>query len=173
MQRVTDILKDVGLIDATHFTQEARDRGTAVHLATQLHDEGDLDEDYQWGDRKAQLRFQAYQKFRREMKVNIIEIELELVHPVLGYVGHVDRLCEINGLRGVLDIKPPGQHAWHPLQLAAYQQAAPGGVKEWPACWNLYLGEGTYHLEPRRNLIQPWYVFRAALTVAQFKESTK
>ena len=39
---VTQILKDAGLIDTTWYTDEARQRGRAVHLAAQFLDEDDL-----------------------------------------------------------------------------------------------------------------------------------
>ena len=37
---VTEILRSVGLIDATWYTEEARQRGTAVHLACEYWDSG-------------------------------------------------------------------------------------------------------------------------------------
>ncbi len=170
MERVTDILRKAGHVDASHFTPEARDRGTAVHLATQLHDEGALDTDYEWGDAKAQARFQAYERFLREMNVEILGIEIEVVHPVLDYIGHLDRLVAINGLRGVLDIKPPGKERWHALQLSAYQQAAGGGVQDWPNRWNLYLAEGKYQLDRKKtSMMDDWNVFRAALTTVRWR----
>jgi hypothetical protein len=42
---VTTILKSVGLIDASFYTIEGRERGSAVHLACEYFDQGDLDED--------------------------------------------------------------------------------------------------------------------------------
>ena len=36
---VTQILKTCGLIDDTWYTEKGRQRGQAVHLATQLYDE--------------------------------------------------------------------------------------------------------------------------------------
>lgn len=167
MLRVTDVLKAAGLIDPTWFTQEARDRGQAVHLATELHDQGELDESQPWGDAKAVKRFQTYQRFRREKNCNIIAVEHEITHP-LGFAGRMDRLVEMDSRRGVLDIKPPGESAWHPIQLAAYQA---GAGPEWPCRWNLYLGETSYRLVERKNP-HDWNVFKAALILAQFKEST-
>ena len=170
--RVTDVLREAGLVDVSHFTQEARDRGTAVHLATELHDRGELDETKPWGDEKAHGRLAAYKRFLRECNVKILAIEVEVLHPVLFYVGHLDRLVEINGLRGIMDIKPPGKSKWHGVQLAAYQAAAEGGARAWPHRWNLYLGDDDYRLHPwnKPEHAIHWSVFRAALTITQFKE---
>ena len=60
---VTQILKDAGLIDTTWYTDEARERGRAVHLATQFLDEDDLDWDTvlpQYGGYLA-----AWERFKR------------------------------------------------------------------------------------------------------------
>ena len=42
---VTEILKDVGLIDTTFFAPEHAERGTRVHEATVFWDETGMDDD--------------------------------------------------------------------------------------------------------------------------------
>ncbi len=184
MLRVTDIIRDCGIVDTTYFTDEARDRGTAVHAATQLSDEGRLDED-SIVDPIISDRLQGYRNWRVDMPWWRIDLrEFECKHPLYGYVGHPDILAHNlqDPFEAVIDIKPPGEMDWHGLQLAAYQRAI---VAEWDAHgsiqrdnhlplrrFNLYLGAGigrNYKLVPRTEP-KDWNVFYAAYVVAKFKE---
>jgi len=172
MISVTKVLTLAGLIDTTWFTVEGRDRGSAVHRATHIHDtpgRGELDEE-SIDDERVRARYSQYCKFIDETGWEIVESEKRLVHPTYELVGHVDKIMQRNGHQAVCDIKPPGEYAWHGLQLAAYAKLAQASGYQVPMLrYNLYLGDKGYKLVPRINPTD-WSVFRAAMTVAQFKE---
>lgn len=163
LPHVTDILRDAGLIDATWFTDWSRDRGTAVHEATRYDDEGDLDESSI--DPAVAPRLAAYRAFRRDAQPVIHAIELPVEHDLHGYCGTVDRVVEIAGRRGVLDIKPPSREPWHALQLAAYAACFDTAMRR----WSLHLHDDeTYRLVEHtdRNDAR---VFSAALTLVKWR----
>ena len=168
--RVTETLHRNGpIIDTAHFTEYHRERGTGVHRACQLWDEGDLDEGSLTPD--IAPRFAQYVAFRHELRPEIIATELEVRHPVLGYEGRLDRVMKINGRLGVVDIKGPTENPWHALQLAAYSQAygSMRGVLRGLARWNLYLHDDRSRLVERTDR-HDFEVFYAAHTVAQWRE---
>lgn len=169
LPHVTDILAGVGIIDTSWFTDYARDRGTAVHLAAQYLDEGTLDRSTL--DPAVRVRLRGYEQFLKEVEPEILHTELALEHKAFRYCGTTDRVVIINGRWGVLDIKPPAQEPWHGLQLAAYLEATknqigtPKGHSD--GRWSLHLGDGSYKLIPHhgpkgRN---DWPVFMSALNL--------
>jgi hypothetical protein len=162
--RVTDILREAGLIDATWYTTQGRDLGTAVHAASAYLDEGRLD----WStvDPLVAPRLRSYQKFLEEMRPAIVSIEETVANPTLGYIGHVDRTLEINGRFGVLDLKSPARAPWHPIQLALYAGCYRGPV----ARWNLYLSDTNYQLVEHRGR-RDWEVAKAAITLASWRRN--
>jgi hypothetical protein len=143
---VTAILKDAGLINVEWFTEEMRDRGSAVHLATQYLDEGDLDEDSVLDDGVA-AKVEQYKRFKKESGVMIYGIEEEVFHKTLKYQGRVDRRVLINDRMGVLDIKGVAEAEWHGAQLAAYAKCYNVPL----ARWNLYLHTDRYRLIERKD----------------------
>lgn len=74
------------------------DLGTAVHLATQFYDEGDLDADSLPEQVGPYLR--AYAKFLRDSGARWTHIEQMAHHPAYGYAGKPDRAGYLSGLRG-------------------------------------------------------------------------
>ena len=173
---VTEILGLAGVIDTTWYTEVGRDRGTAVHQATVMVDEGDLEDSWlQSTDEQTRKRVEAYIRFRSEVDCSIIKAEFEVVHPTYNYVGHPDRLLTINGQLAVLDIKPPNAERWHGAQLAGYQRAIVSSMDDVgiPTRYNLYLKDnGTYKLEPRRKPLD-WKRFHAALIMAQWNKEAR
>lgn len=161
---VTDILQAAGLVDPTWFTDDARDLGTAVHIACHYLDEGDLD----WNsiNPNVVLRVRQYQKFRDDMKPEILSIEEDVINEAFHYCGRLDRRLRINGREGVLDMKGPGRFPWQAIQCAMYA-----------ACFNQLLARWTLHLSDERYLLiehkgrQDWEIAKAALTLAMWKEA--
>lgn len=169
LPHVTDIIKDAGLIDTKWFTGLGRDRGTALHLATQLIDEGDL-------DRSSLDPFivggvAAYERFLAEMGPVILTTEEPVEHAAYRYCGTLDRRILLpyagDGMRPtVLDIKRGGPASWHPIQLAAYAHCFPGPL----ARANLYLSEtGTYKLVEHNASDGAWITFKACLTLHNWR----
>lgn len=159
---VTAILKEVGLISVEWCKDYDRDRGTAVHAATHLHDEDDLD----WStlDDCVAPRLAQWQRFRMEVGPEILSIEERVINEGLRYCGRLDRRVVIRGREGVLDIKGTTPDLFHGPQLAAYAAC----FKRPLARWNLYLSDDRYRLIERVDR-SDWKVFVGALSIYNFK----
>lgn len=120
MLRVTEILKAVGLIDTSFLTEHGADRGTAVHETIDLDIRGDLDEDSIHPEVAPYL--ESFRRWRRESDgIVVLESEIELRHPVFGFMGHPDLIAKTPKLpRLIVDYKSGTAVRWHPLQTAGY-----------------------------------------------------
>ncbi len=118
LPHVTDVIKAAGLIDTEWLTDYARDRGTAVHLATALLHENDLDEESL--DPAVALFLPAYKAFLRDVNPENIGCELPLENKELGYCGTADRHWKLHGRYGICDLKTGPESPWHKLQTAGY-----------------------------------------------------
>ena len=168
---VTQILKDAGLIDTTWFTDEARERGRAVHLSTQFLDEDDLDWDTVLPPYRGYVA--AWQRFKQESHFVIsrdsegkLLIEYLLFQPVSGYCGMLDRVGTIGTTEYLIDIKTGDPQGWHGYQLAAYSQCLPN-----PHCrkrMTVHLrANGSYSTREHAltAFAYDWQVFAAAAVV--------
>jgi hypothetical protein len=159
---VTDVLAKAGLIDATFFTQVARDVGTAVHAAAHYLDEGTLD--FRTLDPVIAPRLRSYQRFLDEMKPVILGIEETVQHEVYRYQGTLDRRVQLNGREAVIDLKGPYQAPWQAIQVAAY-----AGTFERPMDrYTLHLDDEKYQLVQHRGR-RDFDVFKAALTLSAWR----
>jgi hypothetical protein len=163
LPHVTTILRRAGLVDAAWFTDEARDRGSALHSATQFLDEGDLD----WDTVDASIvqRLVRYQEFLEEVRPVMIAVEESVTNEALQYCGTLDRRLYIHDREGVLDIKPPTKCAWHGVQVAMYASCFDRPL----ARWTLHLGDERYQLMEHKSR-EDWQVAKAALVIAAWKE---
>ncbi len=169
LPHVTEILKAAGLVSTDFIPEQARDLGSAVHLATQYLDEGDLDVDSL--DPRVALRVASYQKFLDEVKPEILGIEMSIVNSIYHYCGTLDRVIKLqDGRVGILDIKGVCASDWHGLQLSAYQCASPPMilVDGLAYRWNLYLRDDGYKLVERTRR-DDWPAFVAALTLFNWR----
>ncbi len=85
---ITGILKACGYIDTSYYTEEARDRGSHVHLAIKFLNKGTLD----WNtviDRYIGY-VSAYEKFVRDWNVKVRIFETPMYHPELLFGGTPD-----------------------------------------------------------------------------------
>jgi hypothetical protein len=151
--------------------------GQAVHLACELDDLGELDEETL--DDELAPFLSAWRKFKAENKVRIVMNEQRLYHPTLGYAGTIDRMAwlEVVGPENwALDIKTSlaGDPSYG-VQLAGYQglleaQGEPiadqrrGSIHLYP--------DATYKLVEYRNPNDA-ACFRALLSVHQWKQNAK
>jgi hypothetical protein len=159
---VTEVLRDLRLIDDTWFTEAGRQRGTDVHAATVLLDEGDLD--------RASINEEtapyvhAYERFLLEHRPSWEYTEHRVCHyeeyydavgitggpPVVNaYAGTLDRAGLIGPKRVVLDIKT-GAYGAVGLQTAAYRRALPEWLSWRRAALRLF-SDGHYELEMLRD----------------------
>lgn len=120
----TQILRAEGYYDTRWFTQESRDRGSAVHLAIQLLEEGRLD----WAtvDEVVLPYVRAYEAFRNEMDFVPIFIEAMGCHPIYLYAGRPDVVGILNDNELTIpDYKTGVRQDWMALQLAGYAELLP------------------------------------------------
>lgn len=166
---VTTALKEAGLIDTTWFSDAAAERGTYVHAACDLLDDGNLGECLP----EHAGYVAAYQQFLDDIEPQWHQREQMVYDEVRGYAGKLDRAGYINDQWTVVDIKTGPKSPWHGLQLAAYARLALSpdrNVKPWRRA--LYLTKhGQYALEPYTNSRTEEGIFLAALTVAQFRRA--
>lgn len=115
---VTGILKAQGFIDDTWFTEDARLRGTYVHLACHLYDKGTLDIDEL--DPALRPYLDAYIRFKTETGFQVLESEVPRYHPQYLYAGTPDKIGILNG-DALIDLKSGALSPWTALQTAAYE----------------------------------------------------
>jgi RecB family exonuclease len=165
---VTQALTEAGFIDTRWYSDEAAQRGTAVHAAVQrFHDCGEVATD----DACAPF-FDAYLSFQMQAGFDVHATEERICDPVMGYAGTLDLRGRFRSQASgvdVVDIKTGAIPAWVGYQTAAYARCIDGTATARARRWALNLrADGTYRLEPltKRTDTQ---VFLAALTVAQAK----
>lgn len=171
---VTQAIKIAGLMgDTSLYTDQARDRGTAVHSMVEYFDQGDLELDTL--DPALMGYLDAYRLFLADYEPEWQLIEAQRADTTLRYAGTVDRAGMLKGIKHpvVLDVKSGSPEAWHPIQLSAYKHLV---AMELAAAlivrFALYLSaDGRYRLEPFPLADGPdWQIFCAALALAQWKE---
>jgi hypothetical protein len=174
---VTQVLKplyDFSRVDPAMLQAKAA-LGTAVHLACELLDNDDLDEESE--DGRAALEplagyLAGYKKFKSDKKPVVLENETRLFHPVHRYAGTIDRRFELEG--DVWDVDLKSTVAMSPivgLQTAAYTEmfkasgrtarARRGALQLFP--------DGKYKLWEFKDP-SDFSVFLSLLTVQRFKE---
>ena len=97
----TTILKDLGLINGTYHNDYARDLGSNVHLATQLHDEGDLGEI----DPSIEPYLTAYKKFLAESDFIPELIEVPMANHIHHYGTTIDRIGAFSSGDALLELQ--------------------------------------------------------------------
>jgi hypothetical protein len=152
--------------------ERAKRRGTAVHLACQFDDEGDLD--LSTVDEKVLPRLLAWRKFKSEMQVKIVDSEKVVDHKMLHYAGTLDRTAYIGFDFYVLDLKSSDfAEPAHHVQTAAYQSALlgpgiPVGIKRASVILN---DDGTYRFNPAtRSFSEDFSTFASCLNIYRWKE---
>lgn len=116
LPHITGLLEAAGLIDPTHYTEESRIRGTAVHDLTRDFDLGALPVDGCQSVYRPYLL--AHAAAIGMLKPEILAIEQPAVHPIYRYGGRADRVLKVNGLRGVYEIKSGVREKAHQVQTA-------------------------------------------------------
>ncbi len=163
LPHVTKILMDSGLVDARWYTDEARDRGSALHKATEFYDQGELD--YESVDELLVNKLAAYMKFIEDKQPKIIAIEEKVRYP-RSYQGTLDRRLYMNDRECIFDIKSGVASPADRLQLAGYALTFERPMQR----WNLYLGYGSnYRLVQHKNTREDDADWRACLRVARLR----
>ena len=156
---VTGILREMGFIDDTYFTEDSAARGTAVHRATELYDLGTLDEDSL--DPRLVDYLEGWKRFRKETGFLPTSIEGR-GWSKFGYAGTFDRIgVTDNASIVLLDIKSSMYVPdWIGLQLGGYLQIIAERMTHKPflpyeEIWSVHLSFGGHfkieRWEDRRN----------------------
>ena len=117
---VTEVLRETGFLDPTKYREAARERGSEVHMALRMIDEGlATPEMYRGWKHEGYVR--AWVAFRHEVDVSFDVIEKPIGWLSLMSAGTPDRVGMLMRERSVLDLKTGGAEPWHRLQLAGYQ----------------------------------------------------
>lgn len=120
-------LKDVGS-KADEIRDEAGRRGSTVHQLTENYDNGFevallSDENKPRYSLEEWKMFEKYVEFSNIHQPNQELIEQQIISAKLKVAGTIDRVCEINGKKYLLDIKTSnGIYNSYWLQLAAYRE---------------------------------------------------
>jgi hypothetical protein len=166
---VTTVLRAAGLIDFSGVPlpvlDPARERGTRVHLATELDDRGELDIGSVIPEELGYL--DAYRRFKREAGFIATSIEQRVYSHRYWYAGTLDRIGLMRKKRCLLDIKTGAPQRAVGPQTAAYKAALPMNVMPRFA---VYLQpDGSYQLASL-NDSDDLAVFLAALRLVTWRK---
>jgi RecB family exonuclease len=169
---VTQVLKAAGMIDDQWFDEWSRERGKAVHKATELNDRGELDESTI--DPRIAGYLDAWRRFIFETGWKSNEIEKLVFSRFAWFAGTLDRIGRFPTDRGlsIVDIKTGTPTRADQLQVAAYEKAY-NSMDDGIRCGRsmaVYLREnGTYTKGNEADYQRDVSVFLAALTVSRWK----
>ena len=175
---VTEAMDAVGLTDFSMIKpdvlEHARQRGTAVHQACHFLDEGDLD----WATVSPEIEpyVRAWERFKADTGITLVEIEKPRYHATLGLAGTPDRVVILGGKKGIIDLKTYDPDENTGVQLAGYSflEFGPQPIYDVPERWGLWLkDDGRYKLTPPYTDRGHEAVILAALVIAKFKRSQK
>lgn len=143
------------------------DLGRRVHLACELLDDDDLDEDSIEDDVAGYL--QAYRLFKTETRAEILLNEQRVFDPLYNFAGTLDRVYRLDGFKWLTDLKTciATPMSAGP-QTAAYMRALGDTTVTRRAALRLR-PDGTYRFE---RLTDPddWAAFVACLSLKRFLE---
>jgi RecB family exonuclease len=162
---VTQLLKEVGIIETRWFPPGSAERGQEIHKITESIDRGSvIPHSVENGPHNAYIS--AYRQFLMETSVKIRDIEKIVVHCPFKYAGTIDRLAIIDNENTIIDIKSGQVQDWHGIQLAAYNLAL---GSEDQKLYGLYLRKtGKYYLK-EYNAKHYAEIFLTALKVFRWK----
>lgn len=120
---LTRLLEQEGAIDTRFYTEEGKLRGSMVHVATKLDEEGEFDAGkipQQW------LGYvDAWRQFKDETGFVVQHAEYRTCNESLGVACTIDRLGgfpDCTGTRWIIELKTGSPEAWNWLQLAGQRE---------------------------------------------------
>ena len=161
---VTTILNS--LTDYSFVNKELLERaanfGTAVHKATELYDQNNLD--FNGLDESLLPYVEAWDMFLHDYKPEILSIE-QRIASIYGYAGTLDRYVAIDGQRFIIDIKSGTVvPKYTGLQLSAYSQAVIEGGGKVDERYVIHLQPCRYKVIPFNNP-NDFTIFKSALNL--------
>ena len=173
---VTTVLESVGISDFSNVPEDtlkyAADRGTAIHLACEYHDNDELEEVPQ----VIKPYFDQYIKFLSDFDVEIVEVEKKVFCEKYLYAGTLDRIAilkKVSDQPVLFDIKTGQPSIAHQIQTAAYEYAYKQDKRSKMDRYTLYLSSDGYKVSEPYKSRQDFDVFLAALTVHNYKKRSK
>lgn len=174
---VTQAMNAAGLTDFSKIKpdvlEHAIQRGVAVHAACHYIDECDLN----WATVSPEIEpyVRAWDRFKADTKLVLVEIEKPRYHATLGFAGTPDRVVNLYPHKGIIDLKTydPGDAVG--VQLAGYSflEFGPQPVYNAPKRWGLWLkDDGKYKMTEFTDRGDE-AVFMACLTICKFKMANK
>lgn len=162
---VTSIIRSAGLMgDTSYFTDFARDRGTAVHLAIELLEQDDLDRSSL--DDVTSPYVEAWERFKSEAGYVSEKQELKIHNKTYNYAGTADQVGNIGKDTVLIDIKTGVYQKWWALQCAAYNE-----VTKCKRRLSVELkNDGSYRMTEHTDKLD-FQRFLACLTVHNIKKS--
>lgn len=144
------------------------DLGRRVHLACQLDDEDDLDEESVQPEVAPYLA--AWRQFRADTGCAVLLVEKRVFEPIYQFAGTLDRVLGFRGANWLVDLKTSFTT---PMtagpQTAAYQRALGDTTVTHRGALRLR-PDGTYRFDPLTGA-DDWPAFMACLTLHRFKEA--
>lgn len=172
-QLLAPIKQDFSMVRAD-VLEAKRELGSAVHLACEYDDNDELDGDQ--CDALVMGYVEAWRRFRREKRADVLENERKIFHPTLGYAGTLDRLMQFDGEAWLIDLKTSaGPVPSYGVQLAGYTELlrVDCGAGFTPKRATVHLrGDGTYLLKQFSDT-NDFACFRALLSINQWKANQK
>lgn len=173
---VTEIIKplspDWSMVDAS-ILEAKRALGVAVHLACELSDSGELDE--QSTDATVMQYVDSWRSFLSHTGAAVVANERRMFHPMLRFAGTIDRVIQMpDGKTLVVDIKTASDaHPSYGVQLAGYELLlSMDSSLRIDGRATVHLAEGGYrlhmHTDPNDHP-----AFMGCLSILQWKESHK
>ncbi len=139
------------------------ERGTLVHEATELYDDGKYLPELV--DPIVIPYLVAYDNFHQEHDVECEESEMMVFNEDLFYAGRLDRIWKVDGDYFLTDIKTGGKYRWHPIQLVGYDLACKGGLN----LSSLYLREFEYKWHEWGDVTEAISLFLALVKIYWFQ----
>lgn len=109
---ITQILKDEGFIDTSHYDDWSRDKGSMVHLACHYDVTGELDEESL--DPEIVPYLEAFRKFMKESGFKVDKSEVPAANLMYRYAGTPDLVgcfpSPVSARRFVLEVNKEGKY---------------------------------------------------------------
>jgi len=166
---VTEALRRAGMIDATWFTPESRERGRLVHQAVHYVNEAALDWDSV--DPRIEGYVRAHERFLKESGLEVIAAELRVAHPLYFFGGTLDLIGWLNGRLMLIDDKTGHPQAWASLQTAGYALCIDEKNIDRRTLW--LQEDGRYMLSSAYRDVGDFKVFQAAVACAAWQRNNQ
>ena len=165
---VTTVINEVLKAERPYFANaaSAMNKGTIVHKTLELLDAGNL-ESY---DPRIQKYVEAWEKFKKEHNVVIMQNESIMLNETYGFAGTIDRVIEMGEQRNVAiaDIKTGSYYSGYEIQTAGYEVLYGGRVD---FRMDVMLKDnGTYKLEIHNSRLDK-EIFLSCLNIYKWRKS--